>query len=103
MNGQTRKGGPPRPAYFVATVATPVVFAVLQVLFGSAPVVTIWFGLGMSIVLFLLFRLLLGFSPLGRRRLHFGRSAPLKFWQAPVLWLPVVVVVVTIVFILYIG
>lgn len=93
---QNRKVG---PAYIALVAATPLVFVALQVIFGSAPVSMLWFGLGMSIVAFVLFRFLSGFVPFGRRRLHFGRSsAPLRIWQAPVLWVAVVVVVAIVSF-----
>lgn len=103
MNGQVQKGGPLHPVHVVVAAATPVVFAAFQVLVGSAPTAMLWFGLGMSVVAFLLFRVLSGFAPLARRRLRFGQSAPLKLWQAPVFWIPPAVVAVTVVFLWYVG
>ncbi|MGH9439318.1 MAG: hypothetical protein ACRD22_15835 [Terriglobia bacterium] len=103
MNDQMQTRGVLHPAYVVISAAMPMVFVAFQVLFGSAPIATLWFGLGISVVVFLLFRLLSGFAPLGRRRLRFGQSAPLKLWQAPIFWLPLVVVAGVIVFLWYVG
>ena len=103
MVEQMQKSASLHPAYVIVAATTPVVVAALQVFFGAAPIVMLWFGLGLSVVAFFLFRLLSGFAPFGRRRLRFGQSAPLKLWQAPVFWLPVIVVVLAVVFLWYVG
>lgn len=103
MNEQPQKRAPLPPAYLVVVAVTPFVLAVTQVLFGSAPIDLLWFGLAMSMVAFLLFRLLSGYAPLGRRKLRFGQPAQLKLWQTPVFWLPFVVVAIAVGFLWYVG
>jgi hypothetical protein len=98
MKEQSQTTGQIRPVQFALIAANPIVFAVLIVLFHQAPATFLWFGLGLSIVALLLVRLLSGFAILGQRRLRFGSSKPLHVWQTPVLWVPVAVAAVLMVF-----
>lgn len=84
-----------RVSWLVAVA--PVTLAVVKVLADRAPLTTLWTGIGMSVVAFLLFRFLAGFSPFGHP-LHFGRSRAFRVWQSPVLWLPVVIVAALLLF-----
>ncbi|MDA3915247.1 hypothetical protein [Oleiagrimonas sp.] len=98
MNELEQKPRQMRPAQFAIIASMPVVFALLLVLFQQAPPSFLWFGLGLSIVALLLVRLLSGFAFFGRRRLHFGSSKPLRVWQTPILWMPVAIVAIFLVF-----
>lgn len=89
-----------RFSYVVASF--PLVATVLQVAFGTAPVAMLWFGAAMAVVAFLLFRFLAGIRTFKPGMLQFGRSSTLRLWQAPVVWVPIVVTVAAVVFLGYV-
>lgn len=78
-------------SYIVAIF--PLILAGAQVLFGSASLVLLWFGAGMCVVSFLLSRFLAGLRLFGGGQVRFGRRAALRIWQAPAIWVPVIVTV----------
>jgi len=78
-----------RNSYVVASC--PLVIAGMQVLIGSAPLAMLGFGAGMSVVAFLMFRFLSGLRVFGAGSVQFGRTAALRVWQAPIVWVPIVV------------
>ncbi len=90
-----------RYSYVVA--ALPVAIAGLQIVLGSAPLVTLAFGAAMGVVAFVLFRFLSGVRVFARGRLRFGQDRALRAWQAPVLWVPVLVIVGMVVFVWLVG
>jgi len=71
----------------------------MQVLLGSAPVVMLAFGAPMGVIAFVLFRFLSGVSAFALGQLRFGKVHALRMWQAPVLWVPVVVTVGAAIFV----
>lgn len=83
-------------SYLVASL--PFVITGLQVLLGSAPVVMLVFGAAMGVVAFALFRFLSGIRVFAPGQLHFGKARTLRTWQAPALWVPVVVTVGAVIF-----
>jgi hypothetical protein len=85
-----------RYSYLVASC--PVAIAVLQVLLGSAPVAMLAFGVAMGVIAFALFRLLAGIRVFAPGRLHFGKARALRAWQAPALWVTIIVTVGAMVF-----
>lgn len=87
MDEKTRR----RNSYAVASC--PLAIASLQVLSGSAPLAMLGFGACMSVVAFLLFRFLSGIHVFRAGSVRFGRPAALRVWQAPIVWVPVVVTV----------
>ncbi|MEW5836647.1 MAG: hypothetical protein AB1832_16410 [Pseudomonadota bacterium] len=78
-----------RNSYLVASC--PLVIAGMQVLFGSAPLAMLGFGACMSVAAFLLFRFLSGLRVFGAGSVRFGRAAQLRVWQAPIVWVPLMV------------
>lgn len=86
-----------RYSYLMAIA--PVAATALQVLFGSAPVVMLAFGAVVGVIAFLLFRLLAGVRVFAPGKLRFGRNRALRAWQAPALWVPIVVTVGGVVFV----
>ncbi|KZC15980.1 hypothetical protein RHOFW510R12_39760 [Rhodanobacter sp. FW510-R12] len=85
-----------RYSYLVASV--PLVISGLQVLLGSAPVIMLAFGAAMAVVAIVLFRFLSGIRLFKPGQLHFGKTRALPAWQAPALWVPVIVTVGTVIF-----
>lgn len=83
-----------RTPYYVATF--PFLVSIGQVLLASAPLSTLWVGAGMSVLVALL--LWAGTAWLRRARPRFGKAVALRLWQAPVLWVPVVLAVVVVLF-----
>jgi hypothetical protein len=92
-----------RRQYSYLVAALPFTIAGLQVLLDSAPLGMLAFGVAMSVVAFVMFRFLSGvrvFAP-GRSRL--GDVRAFRPWQAPALWVPVVVTVGAVVFVWLVG
>lgn len=80
-----------RSSYIVASF--PIFVVCFQVLLGSAPVVMLAFGVCMSVMAFVMFRFFSGLNIFTPSRLRFGKVTVLRIWQAPVVWLCVVVTV----------
>lgn len=80
-----------RVPYLLAVAAAPFGMLAVQAVTGHASLPGLWSTIAISVVAVLLFRLLSGVSPFTGRRLQFGGAAQLRFWQAPVLWVAVVV------------
>lgn len=78
-----------RYSYLVA--CAPIVIACMQVWLGSAPVAMLAFGVAMAVVAFALFRFLAGIRIFTSARRRFGKAHALRAWQAPALWIPLVV------------
>lgn len=85
-----------RYSYVVASF--PLMVTALQVAFDSAPLAMFWFGAAMAVVAFLLFRFLAGIRIFKPGALQFGRPSAFRYWQAPVVWVPIVVTVAAVVF-----
>jgi|GEM_PF-3721851 len=81
-----------RPPWLAALM--PLALTVGQVLVGSAPKIMIGVGLGLSLAVLVLWWA--GSRWLQRARPHLGQTEPLRLWQAPVLWVPLVGAVVVI-------
>ncbi|WP_063671431.1 hypothetical protein [Dyella thiooxydans] len=92
MDEKTRR----RNSYVVASC--PLVIAGMQVLFGFAPLVMLGIGACMSVVAFVMFRFLSGLRVFGAGSVQFGRATALRIWQAPIVWVPIVVGVGAMVF-----
>jgi len=84
----------PRAPYWAA--AFPLVLSVGQVVFASAPMFMLWIGAGLSLAVFLV--LWFGAIWLQRARPQFGKAVVIRAWQAPVLWVPVAVAIVILLF-----
>lgn len=84
-------------SYLVASL--PLGISVLQVVLGAAPVFMLAFGAAMGVVAFVLFRFLSGVRVFAPGQLRFGKVRALRMWQAPALWVPVVVTVGAVVFV----
>ena len=80
-----------RCSYIVASF--PILVTCFQVLLGLTPVVMLAFGACMSVVAFVMFRFLSGLRIFRPGRLSFGKAPVLRIWQAPAVWLSVVVTV----------
>ena len=80
-----------RSSYIVASF--PICVACFQVLLGFAPAVMLAFGACMSVVAFVMFRFFSGLRIFRPGRLRFGKITVLRVWQAPVVWLCIVVTV----------
>lgn len=84
-------------SYIVAAV--PIVITVMQVLLSSAPVAMLGVGVIMGILAFVLFRFLSGIRVFAPGQSHLGQSHTLRVWQAPALWVPVVMGVGVVLFV----
>jgi len=75
-----------RPPWLAALL--PLALTAGQVLLESAPRIMLGIGLGLSVAVLVLWWA--GARWLQRTRPQLGHAQPLRLWQAPVLWVPLV-------------
>ena len=90
----TKPQARPYPPYLAAAV--PFLLSGGQVLFVSAPLLVLWIGIALSVAVFAV--LWAGAIWLQRAKPRFGKAVPLRVWQAPVVWLPVLIAIVILLF-----